>query len=108
MDPDRFRRTAPKWNCFFQAEDGRRDTSVTGVQTCALPISVRNRIRYTVASADHFQRRMKRLLTRIFALCWPGILCRYTSAPRQPSVRVAMLAERVSKLMFTLVSRPGR
>src|SRR5437762_4628445 len=24
--------------CFFQAEDGIRDTSVTGVQTCALPI----------------------------------------------------------------------
>src|SRR5437762_4654839 len=38
---------------FFQAEDGIRDTSVTGVQTCALPIcvgavgrcsSIRNRI----------------------------------------------------------------
>src|SRR5437879_13815185 len=32
------------WACcavffFFQAEDGIRDTSVTGVQTCALPIS---------------------------------------------------------------------
>src|SRR5437762_13231818 len=26
---------------FFQAEDGIRDTSVTGVQTCALPISQR-------------------------------------------------------------------
>src|SRR5437762_3173901 len=25
-------------NFFFQAEDGIRDTSVTGVQTCALPI----------------------------------------------------------------------
>src|SRR6185369_16717178 len=25
---------------FFQAEDGIRDSSVTGVQTCALPISV--------------------------------------------------------------------
>src|SRR5436189_6261020 len=25
---------------FFQAEDGIRDTSVTGVQTCALPIYV--------------------------------------------------------------------
>src|SRR6476661_9868922 len=25
--------------CFFQAEDGIRDSSVTGVQTCALPIS---------------------------------------------------------------------
>src|SRR5437763_16363465 len=31
----------PLWikdNFFFQAEDGIRDTSVTGVQTCALPI----------------------------------------------------------------------
>ena len=31
------------WMCvcffFFQAEDGIRDWSVTGVQTCALPIS---------------------------------------------------------------------
>src|SRR5260370_41954031 len=26
-------------NFFFQAEDGIRDSSVTGVQTCALPIS---------------------------------------------------------------------
>src|SRR4030066_794156 len=25
--------------CFFQAEDGIRDSSVTGVQPCALPIS---------------------------------------------------------------------
>src|SRR5688500_19668925 len=28
-------------NCFFQAEDGIRDYKVTGVQTCALPISGR-------------------------------------------------------------------
>jgi len=27
-----------KGSFFFQAEDGIRDTSVTGVQTCALPI----------------------------------------------------------------------
>src|SRR5699024_12197946 len=27
--------------CFFQAEDGIRDRNVTGVQTCALPISRR-------------------------------------------------------------------
>src|SRR5438128_12170923 len=36
---------------FFQAEDGIRDATVTGVQTCALPISaypicVANRIRW--------------------------------------------------------------
>src|SRR2546430_13620047 len=28
---------------FFQAEDGIRDLTVTGVQTCALPISARTR-----------------------------------------------------------------
>src|SRR5215204_6479904 len=36
-------RRASKWPCysafFFQAEDGIRDHCVTGVQTCALPIS---------------------------------------------------------------------
>src|SRR5207237_1863000 len=36
------------WFCtllffFFQAEDGIRDSSVTGVQTCALPISRQKR-----------------------------------------------------------------
>src|SRR5207245_8264052 len=30
---------------FFQAEDGIRDATVTGVQTCALPISAPQRIR---------------------------------------------------------------
>src|SRR2546430_13532894 len=34
------------WSCvmffFFQAEDGIRDLTVTGVQTCALPISRHN------------------------------------------------------------------
>src|SRR2546427_12510811 len=30
---------------FFQAEDGIRDLTVTGVQTCALPISLRGRAR---------------------------------------------------------------
>src|ERR1019366_9869305 len=28
------------WSSFFQAEGGIRDWSVTGVQTCALPISL--------------------------------------------------------------------
>src|SRR2546430_4609561 len=31
---------------FFQAEDGIRDLTVTGVQTCALPISQRGRYRH--------------------------------------------------------------
>src|SRR5260370_9210099 len=32
---------------FFQAEDGIRDSSVTGVQTCALPISVFTETRFS-------------------------------------------------------------
>src|SRR6202023_4104753 len=31
----------PIYTSFFQAEDGIRDWSVTGVQTCALPISIK-------------------------------------------------------------------
>src|SRR3712207_7013074 len=38
---------------FFQAEDGIRDIGVTGVQTCALPISVRDDLRlYLVQTAE--------------------------------------------------------
>src|SRR5437879_8652916 len=36
---------------FFQAEDGIRDTSVTGVQTCALPISLLGEESLIVVSA---------------------------------------------------------
>src|SRR2546429_6294642 len=35
------RAQAGLWFFFFQAEDGIRDVAVTGVQTCALPISPR-------------------------------------------------------------------
>src|SRR5260370_22812476 len=38
---------------FFQAEDGIRDSSVTGVQTCALPISCDHRIAAPSAVFGH-------------------------------------------------------
>src|SRR5437762_8757668 len=47
---------------FFQAEDGIRDTSVTGVQTCALPISVER------AVADREQRRAALLFGAVLLL----------------------------------------
>src|SRR5437762_7950643 len=38
---------------FFQAEDGIRDTSVTGVQTCALPIFATRVARYHNVYGPH-------------------------------------------------------
>src|SRR5437762_14124857 len=54
---------------FFQAEDGIRDTSVTGVQTCALPICSR--------SPDITRRSLSGQCAEISHpamgyLCWPG------------------------------------
>src|SRR2546430_10537421 len=37
---------------FFQAEDGIRDLTVTGVQTCALPISFRQTFNLEASSED--------------------------------------------------------
>src|SRR5207245_4609833 len=41
--------------CFFQAEDGIRDATVTGVQTCALPISF---LWYLLAAANSIHTRI--------------------------------------------------
>src|SRR5207302_6531449 len=38
---------------FFQAEDGIRDFHVTGVQTCALPISANQLVVDRIAEIDH-------------------------------------------------------
>src|SRR5258706_11962484 len=54
---------------FFQAEDGIRDWSVTGVQTCALPISRRARAGNVLASA-------------IRGKTDPGEHCKPVAAPR--------------------------
>src|SRR5437879_13756929 len=45
---------------FFQAEDGIRDTSVTGVQTCALPISDFVSTRVTRRGRAHRERAVIR------------------------------------------------
>src|SRR5688572_32133641 len=37
---------------FFQAEDGIRDLTVTGVQTCALPICLPARVSWRVAARN--------------------------------------------------------
>src|SRR2546430_10381721 len=47
--------------CFlFQAEDGIRDLTVTGVQTCALPISLPTALRHPVVVVDEEDRPQPR------------------------------------------------
>src|SRR5688572_32914852 len=45
---------------FFQAEDGIRDLTVTGVQTCALPISVADRPHRETPRSAQLPRRHAR------------------------------------------------
>src|SRR5256885_6656675 len=47
-------RNTSKYNFFFQAEDGIRDYKVTGVQTCALPISMAEKLAYCGARRADF------------------------------------------------------
>src|SRR5688572_32159488 len=49
---------------FFQAEDSIRDLTVTGVQTCALPI-YREQRGHFIGWADVFNRHRKELLPRV-------------------------------------------
>src|SRR5688572_6472719 len=44
---------------FFQAEDGIRDLTVTGVQTCALPILAPSRSRAASARVRHLRSRSR-------------------------------------------------
>src|SRR5260370_5161729 len=52
---------------FFQAEDGIRDSSVTGVQTCALPISRRSTSSVLIAFDASLRALEGARLTRDFA-----------------------------------------
>src|SRR5947209_18978971 len=73
---------------FFQAEDGIRDIGVTGVQTCALPISLPHEVapaatpepsQYCVITPDHNSPLVPMPLNRF---------CRYGITPRSEERRV--------------------
>src|SRR5438132_13202849 len=69
---------------FFQAEDGIRDHCVTGVQTCALPISRPPATRACARSPACATCRSRRRARRVRALRWWA--CR--STPRSEERRV--------------------
>src|SRR6266540_5543267 len=59
---------------FFQAEDGIRDRDVTGVQTCALPISSSS---CSVSTADRSDLRVSRA-SRMATIVIAAQIARYT------------------------------
>src|SRR3989475_4720408 len=56
---------------FFQAEDGIRDLTVTGVQTCALPISVRDGITGLTPHVRSGRLRLLAITNRTRVPLWP-------------------------------------
>src|SRR5256886_6889088 len=48
---------------FFQAEDGIRDLTVTGVQTCALPICRSGQARWPAAAPEGLPNRSRQAAT---------------------------------------------
>src|SRR5437762_7025088 len=75
---------------FFQAEDGIRDTSVTGVQTCALPISA---VR-ALFGACNAQSASEATLDVLVGLVTPETLPAYLDALRSPSDGITDAATR--------------
>src|SRR3712207_7091833 len=70
-------------NFFFQAEDGIRDIGVTGVQTCALPISAGTMLAESLVSVQAatesvvvVQRGLERESYSCTPNCQPAILLR--------------------------------
>src|SRR5256885_9186565 len=57
---------------FFQAEDGIRDYKVTGVQTCALPISIPHLCRTRLVQRGHNLSTIR---------AWPSVASEFLPAP---------------------------
>src|SRR5215510_15744122 len=57
---------------FFQAEDGIRDGHVTGVQTCALPICLKQRKAFTMDDAAAIMERCPSVKA-IAPFKWPWV-----------------------------------
>src|SRR5437879_1610305 len=78
---------------FFQAEDGIRDTSVTGVQTCALPILASRAVlawdhpRRTWSIPKNLEATLDKFATRVVRPGFPE-LQRIGQHPYGPSARL--------------------
>src|SRR5699024_11656996 len=58
---------------FFQAEDGIRDRNVTGVQTCALPISNAQRVEALSSEEKEVEEKIKKIMMTITNIIDPSV-----------------------------------
>src|SRR5256885_11434890 len=65
---------------FFQAEDGIRDYRVTGVQTCALPISAARLITAPITRSKAAESSLSAAVSSLSV--WPASRARYEPSPR--------------------------
>src|SRR5256885_9711436 len=65
---------------FFQAEDGIRDYKVTGVQTCALPISGALGLWLAAPAGRHVARAAALLVTLLTLFCAGQLVLGYPAA----------------------------
>src|SRR2546430_7568152 len=106
--------SAPTWpvgrRCsFFQAEDGIRDLTVTGVQTCALPISF-DAAGETVGAIHARQRAQPVAQQRPFA-AFPGeavVVVRFTVVRQHTDARALFVRDRKSVVEGKSVDLGGR
>src|SRR3712207_7074579 len=77
---------------FFQAEDGIRDIGVTGVQTCALPISWNGGT--AVVGTGEARLRPSRETGRQPTAQWPGSVEPYKRSPHEVGESGARSEER--------------
>src|SRR5205085_3026299 len=79
---------------FFQAEDGIRDLTVTGVQTCALPISL---IRITGVGFPHSGTSGSKRVCRSPKLIAACCALHRLMTPRHPSSAVTGLCKQIGR-----------
>src|SRR2546422_2672711 len=82
---------------FFQAEDGIRDVAVTGVQTCALPISVRGDPVHVHAALVCDTAVHQRLMDALVAVGELGVLPHYRDLRLLPRIEDRSEERRVGK-----------
>src|SRR5438128_9502627 len=85
---------------FFQAEDGIRDATVTGVQTCALPIFTAADDPDAMVALPVIGLTGAALVSFLLVLSLPGLITGIGLLQRRPWARIAGIVISIIGMMF--------